>query len=109
MPPAVEAWSLNHCTAREVPRNSFYHLLCPSYTIFFLGSSDGKEFACNARDPGSIPGKDLLEKEMAIYSGILVSRGQRSLVGYSPWDCKELDTTELPNNNSNKGPVTGMV
>ena len=20
--------------------------------------------------------------------------GQRSLVGYSPWDCKELDTTE---------------
>ena len=23
------------------------------------------------------------------------SRGQRSLVGYSPWSCKELDTTEL--------------
>ena len=22
------------------------------------------------------------------------SRGQRSLAGYSPWDCKELDTTE---------------
>ena len=22
------------------------------------------------------------------------SRGQRSLVGYSPWDCKESDTTE---------------
>ena len=22
------------------------------------------------------------------------SHGQRSLVGYSPWDCKELDTTE---------------
>ena len=21
-------------------------------------------------------------------------RGQRSLVGYSPWDCKELDTTD---------------
>jgi len=23
------------------------------------------------------------------------SHGQRSLVGYSPWDCKELDMTEL--------------
>ena len=22
--------------------------------------------------------------------------GQRSLVGYSPWGCKELDTTEAP-------------
>ena len=109
VPPAVEAWSLNHCTAREVPRNSFYHLWCPSYTIFFLGSSDGKESACNARDPGSIPGEDLLEKEMAIYSSILASRGQKSLVGYSPWGCKELDTTQLLNNNSNKGTVTGII
>ena len=24
------------------------------------------------------------------------SHGQRSLVGYSPWGCKELDTTSLP-------------
>ena len=23
------------------------------------------------------------------------SHGQRSLAGYSPWDCKELDTTEV--------------
>ena len=29
------------------------------------------------------------------------SHGQRSLVGYSPWGCKELDATEQPNNNSN--------
>ena len=27
------------------------------------------------------------------------SHGQRSLVGYSPWGCKESDTTELLNNN----------
>ena len=27
------------------------------------------------------------------------SHGQMSLVGYSPWDCKELDTTQLLNNN----------
>ena len=49
---------------------------------------------------------DLLEKEMAIHSSILAwkiprfskeepwSLGWRSLVGYSPWDRKESDTTE---------------
>ena len=33
---------------------------------------------------------------MATDSSVLPrkSHGQRSLVGYSPWDCKELDTTE---------------
>ena len=33
---------------------------------------------------------------MATHSSILgESHGQRSLVGYNPWLCKELDTTEL--------------
>ena len=40
-----------------------------------------KESACNAGNPGSIPGSGR-------------SHGQRSLVGYSPWGHKELDTTE---------------
>ena len=37
----------------------------------------------------------LLEKKMAIHSSILAweSHGQRTLVGYSPWGRKELDTT----------------
>ena len=30
------------------------------------------------------------------------SRGQRSLAGYSPWSCKELDITEQLNNNNNE-------
>ena len=36
------------------------------------------------------------KKEMAIHSSILAWRihGQRSPVGYSPWGCKESDTTE---------------
>ena len=39
--------------------------------------------------------EDPLEKGMVIYSSILAWRiPQRSLVGYSPRDCKELDTTE---------------
>ena len=35
----------------------------------FSGGSDGKASACNARDPGSIPGSGKsLEKEMATHS-----------------------------------------
>ena len=33
------------------------------------------------------------EKEMAVFMPGK-SHGWRSLVGYSPWGCKELDTTE---------------
>ena len=43
------------------------------------------------------PGREEpLEEEMATHSSILAWRihEQRSLVGYSPWDRKELDTTE---------------
>ena len=41
--------------------------------------------------------EDLLEEEMATHSSILLpgeSHGQRSLMGYSSWGCKELDMTE---------------
>ena len=37
----------------------------------FPGGSDVKEPACNTGDPGSIPGSDPLEKEMATHSSIL--------------------------------------
>ena len=44
----------------------------------------------------SLGREDPLELGMAIHSSILPgeSCGQRSLVGYSPWGCKESDTTE---------------
>ena len=43
----------------------------------------------------SLGREDPLEKEMAAHSSILgESHGRRSLVGYSPWGRKELDTTE---------------
>ena len=39
---------------------------------FFHGGSGGKASACNAGDPGSIPGwEDPLEKEMATHSSTL--------------------------------------
>ena len=55
-----------------------------------------KESACNAGDPGLIPGLGSLEKEMATHSSILAWRihGQRSLVGYSLRGHKESDTTK---------------
>ena len=38
-----------------------------------------------------------LEEEMATHSSILAweIHGQRRLVGYSPWGCKESDVTEV--------------
>ena len=46
----------------------------------------------------SLGWEDPLEKEMP-HSPVFLpgkSRGQRSLVSYSPWGRKELDTTERP-------------
>ena len=44
----------------------------------------------------SLGQEDLLEKEMATHSVSLPGNphGWWNLVGYSPWGCKELDTTE---------------
>ena len=44
----------------------------------------------------SLGQEDPLEKEMATHSTILawIIPWMRRLVSYSPWDCKELDTTE---------------
>ena len=44
----------------------------------------------------SVGWEDPLEREMATDSSILAwePHRQKSLVGYSPWSCKQLDTTE---------------
>ena len=77
----------------------------------FPDSSVGKESTVNAGDPGSIPGLGRSPEEglgyplqyswaslVATHSSILawripMDRGS-ALAGYSPWGCKELDTTE---------------
>ena len=73
----------------------FFH---QTLTNAFPGGSVGKEFACNAGDLGSIPvlgsssggghGNPLQ------YSCLENPHGQKNLVVYSPWGCKESDTTE---------------
>ena len=67
-------------------------------TTSFSHGLDGKEYACNAGGPGSIPG---LGRSPGEGHGLPIPEflpgefhGQRSLVGYSLWDHKELDTTE---------------
>ena len=65
----------------------------------FPGGSDGKEFAAyDAGDLGSILGLGRSPGEGVgyplQYSCLENPHGQKSLVGYSPWSCKESDTTE---------------
>ena len=70
-------------------------------TLVFLGfpgGSAGKEFAHNAGDLGLIPGLGRSSGgrhgNPLQFSCLENPHGQRSLVGYSSWGCKELDTTE---------------
>ena len=61
--------------------------------------AQGKESACSARDPSSIPGLGRSPEEgngNPLQYSCLESHGQRSLVGYSPWGHRESDTTEWP-------------
>ena len=63
----------------------------------FPDSSLGTEFACNAGDPGSIPGSGRsLEKGMATHSNILAWRipWTEKPSDYCPWGRTESDTTE---------------
>ena len=67
-------------------------------SIGFPGGSDGKESACNAGDPGSIPESGRSPGEgigyPLQYSCLENPHGQRSLAGYSPRSHKESDMTE---------------
>ena len=69
------------------------------YIFFFFGLSwwlSGKESACHAGDPGSIPGlgRSPGRKPTLIFVPG-ECRGQRSLAGYSALGCEESDMTEM--------------
>ena len=68
------------------------------YIYAFLCGSDTKDSAYSAGDPGLIPrwGRSLGEENVypLQYSCLENPHGQKSLVGYSPWDRKDLDMTE---------------
>ena len=68
------------------------------YFVDFPGGSDGKASAYSAGELDSIPGSGRSsgvgkwQPTPVLLPG--KSHGQRSIVGYSPWGCKESDTTE---------------
>ena len=70
--------------------------VCVCVCVWQLNSSgsDCKESACNAGDPGLIPGsvrkipwRRKWQPTPVFFPG--EAHGQRKLEGYSPWDCKE--------------------
>ena len=65
-----------------------------------------KNLPTNAEDMGSIPKSGRFHWRITWQPTPVFlpgeSHGQRSLVGYSPWGCKESDTTERLNNNNNQ-------
>ena len=74
----------------EVPRRRD-RLPTPVF-LGFPGSSDGKESACNAEDLVLMSGLGRSPEgghgNPLQYSCLETTHGQRSLVGYSPWDCR---------------------
>ena len=67
-------------------------------SLGFPGGSDVKESAYNVGDLGSIPGSGRPSWRKALQPTEVFlpgeSHGQRSLVGYSPWNPKVSDATE---------------
>ena len=66
--------------------------ISPFASICFPGVSDGKEFACDAGDPGLIPWRREWLPTPVFLPGEF--HGQRGLGGYSPWGHKESETTK---------------
>ena len=62
------------------------------------GGLDSKESTCNVGDLGLSPGSGRSSGgghgNPLQYSCVRNPQGQRSLLGYSSWGCKESDTTE---------------
>ena len=82
----------------QLRSNNIPQLITAVLSLGFPGGSDSKDSACNVGDTGSIPGLGRSpgggHGNPLQYSCLENPRGKRSLVGYSPGGCKELDTTE---------------
>ena len=79
-----------------------------STPVFLSFPSDvrGKEFVCNVGDLVLIPGLKRFpgggHGNPLQYSCLENPHGQRSLAGFSPWGCKESDTTERLSTHSRR-------
>ena len=78
----------------------------------FTGGSDSKESVCNVGELGLFPG---LRRSPGgghgnplQYSCLKNPHEQKSLAGYSPWGCKESDTTGRPSSAQHKDNERGF-
>ena len=87
----VSIYNLTNSTWGFFSLHPCQHLLSPVFLVGFPSGSDSKESACNAGDPGSIPGLGRSPEEREWLPTPFLpgeSHGQRSLTGYSTWGCK---------------------
>ena len=107
-----QLWRTTLCSLGSADGVPSHRCVVPLFTTFRVFSedkyspelqgandgSDSKTSAYNAGDPGSIPGLGRSSGEgngnPLQYSCLEKSHGWRSVIGYSPWGRKELDTTE---------------
>ena len=87
-------------SGRSLPwRLGFLSHFCQHGVVGFPGGSEVKASACNAGDPGSILRSGTIPWRRKWPPPLVLmpreSHGGRSLVGYSPWGPKELDTTDM--------------
>ena len=88
-------WSCKESDTTRRQNNNILNLGLPWWL-------SGKESTCNAGDSGLIPRSGRSPGEgngNPLQFLPRKSHGQRSLAGYSPCGCKELDTTQQLNNN----------
>ena len=74
-----------------------FTFLSPIFYLSFPDSSVGKQSPCSAGDPGQLLGRKIPWRRDRLSTPVFLpgeSHGERSLVDYSPWGCKESDTTE---------------
>ena len=70
------------------------NLITTEFALGFPAGPDDKESACNAGNPGLIPGSGRSPEGDPPVFLPGESQRQRNLVSYSLWDCKELNMTE---------------
>ena len=95
-------WRMSQSLGQENPKgNQLWLFIGGTGVEGFPCGSDGKESSCNVEDLGSIlgvrkiPWRRKWQPTPLFLPGEF--HGQRSLASYSPWGCKESDTTEQLN------------
>ena len=93
-----------HGVAKSQTRLNHFHSLTQPILQDFSGGSVVKSLPASAGDMGSIPGLERFPWRRTWQpTPVFLPREpheQRRLVCYSPWGCKESDTTQRLNNNN---------